>query len=120
MAKEYDLEALTRDFGQPYKVMTNSFKPYACCRHTHSANYAIQQLIKDKGLRAENVESILDRTYGTAIDLTDNPTPKTLYAHKFSLQYCIAAALVYGDVLDNVFEEATTDPLVRNHEEGYR
>lgn len=114
LAKEYDLEALTRDFGQPYKVMTNSFKPYACCRHTHSANYAIQQLIKDKGLKAENVESILDRTYSTAIDLTDNATPKTLYGHKFSLQYCIAAALVYGDVLDNVFtEEATKNPLVQ-------
>ncbi len=114
VAKEYDLDALTRDFGQPYKVMTNSFKPYACCRHTHSANYAIQQLIKEKGLKAENVETILDRTYSTAVDLADNPAPKTLYGHKFSLQYCIAAALVYGDVLDNVFtEEATTNPLVQ-------
>ena len=114
VAKGYDLDALTRDFGQPYKVMTNSFKPYACCRHTHSANYAIQQLIKEKGLKAENVETILDRTYSTAVDLADNPAPKTLYGHKFSLQYCIAAALVYGDVLDNVFtEEATTNPLVQ-------
>ena len=114
VAKEYDLDALTRDFGQPYKVMTNSFKPYACCRHTHSANYAIQQLIKEKGLKAENVETILDRTYSTAVDLADNPAPKTLYGDKFSLQYCIAAALVYGDVLDNVFtEEATTNPLVQ-------
>jgi len=115
VAKEYDLEALTRDFGKPFKVMTNSFKPYACCRHTHSANYAIQQLIKEKGLKAEDVESILDRTYSTAIELTDNDDPKTLYGHKFSLQYCIAAALVYGNVLDEVFsDEFTSNPLVRD------
>jgi 2-methylcitrate dehydratase PrpD len=114
VAKEYDLDALTRDFGQPYKVMTHSFQPSAGCRHTHSAIYAIQQLIKEKGLKAENVESILDRTYSTAVDLTDNPTPQTLYGHKFSLQYIIAAALLYGDVLDNVFtEQATTNPLVQ-------
>lgn len=114
MGPEYRLEALIEDFGQPFKIMTNSIKAYACCRHTHSANYAIQQLIKEKGLTAENVESIVDRTYSSAIELTDNDDPKTLYGHKFSLQYCIAAALVFGHVYDEAFsDQSTQNQLVR-------
>lgn len=112
MAPEYSMEALTKDLGQPYKIMTNSIKAYACCRHTHSANYAIQELIREKGLKAEDVESILDRTYSSAIELTDNPDPKTLYGHKFSLQYCIAAALVFG----HVYDEAFSDQSCQNQE----
>lgn len=115
VASDYKLEAITKDFGKPYKIMENSFKPYACCRHTHSANFAVQELIKEAGLKAEMVESIIDRTYSTAVGLTDNPAPKTLYGHKFSLQYCIAACLVYGNVLDDVFtEEKINNPLVQD------
>lgn len=115
VAQEYDIIAITKNFGKPYKIMENSFKPYACCRHTHSANYAVQELIKEVGLRAEMVDKIIDRTYSTAVGLTDNPEPKTLYGHKFSLQYCIAACLVYGNVLDDVFtEEKRNNPLVQD------
>ena len=77
--------------------MTNSFKPYACCRHTHSANYAIQQLIKEKGLKAENVETILDRTYSTAVDLLI-----TLHLRHFmviNLVYSIALLLLWSMVM---------------------
>jgi 2-methylcitrate dehydratase PrpD len=114
LAKEYNLDVLTKDFAKPYKIMTNSFKPYACCRHTHSAIYGIQQLSKEFGLKPEEVKVITDKTYSTAVGLTDNSEPKTIYGHKFSLQYCIAAALVYGNVLDDVFsDEKTRNPLVR-------
>lgn len=115
VAQEYDLVALTKDLARPYKIMTNSFKPYACCRHTHSAIYGIQQILKNEmNLRPEEVKMITDRTYSTAVGLTDNSDPKTLYGHKFSLQYCIAAAFVYHNVLDDSFAEAkTADPTVQ-------
>lgn len=114
IAPKYDLEKLVSDFAKPYKIMENSFKPYACCRHTHSANYAIEKIVKKHRLKAEDVESIIDRTYQVALDITDNPRPNTIYAHKFSLQYCIAACLVYGDLLDDKFtEEKINNPLVQ-------
>lgn len=114
VAPEYDLVAVTRNFAKPYKILENSFKPYACCRHTHSAIYGIQQLVKEYGIKHENVSSINDKTYSTAVNLTDNPTPQTLYGHKFSLQYCIAGSLVYGNALDDIFsEEKTNNPLVK-------
>ncbi len=114
VAPEYDLVAVTRNFAKPYKILENSFKPYACCRHTHSAIYGMQQLVKEYGIKHENVSSITDKTYSTAVNLTDNPTPQTLYGHKFSLQYCIAGSLVYGNALDDIFtEEKTNNPLVK-------
>lgn len=114
IATEYNLDKLIIDFAKPYKIMENSFKPYACCRHTHSANYAIEKLVNKFQIRAEDVKSIVDRTYKTAIDLTDNINPQTVYAHKFSLQYCIAACLVYGNLLENIFtEEKISNPLVQ-------
>lgn len=115
IASEYNLEKLTVDFAKPYKIMENSFKPYACCRHTHSANYAIEEMVIKYGIKAEDVKSIVDRTYQTALDITDNANPQTVYAHKFSLQYCIAACLVYGNLLENVFtEEKISNPLVQD------
>ena len=111
VAPEADLDALTVDLakagqpGYPYRVETNSFKPYACCRHIHSGIYAVQQAVKKHGLTPAMVQKIHDRTYKTAVELTDNPTPASLYGHKFSIQYCLAAALCYGDVPDAVFSE---------------
>ncbi len=115
VASEYKLDKLTSDYARPYKIMETSFKPYACCRHTHSANYAIEEMVKKHGIKADTVKTIIDRTYKTALNITDNANPQTVYAHKFSLQYCIAACLVYGNLLENIFtEEKIVNPLVQD------
>lgn len=115
IAPEYELDKLISDYANPYKIMETSFKPYACCRHTHSANYAIEEMVRKHGITADSVKTIVDRTYKTALDVTDNANPQTVYAHKFSLQYCIAACLVHGNLLEDVFtEENISNPLVRN------
>ena len=110
-----DEGAITRGLEKGnYKLDTNSFKPYACCRHIHSANYALLELIREARISAEDVESIEDRTYQVAVNTASNADPKTAYAYKFSIQYCLAAALLYGDVSGAVFtEEKTKNPAAR-------
>lgn len=109
------LDALTKDFAAPYRIMTNSFKPYACCRHTHSAIHAVERLMAEQCLIPEEVMSVEDRTYHTAVQLTDNNTPSTPYACKFSLQYCIALALLQRELTEESFApEQTCDPLLRS------
>lgn len=105
LAPEYDLEALTRQYDGNYRINTNSFKPYACCRHTHSANYCIEKILKVYDLNPEDIVSITDDTYSTAVQTTDNPYPENPYAAKFSLQYCIAAAIILKDLSDRAFTE---------------
>lgn len=102
-------EAITRGLGQPpYKIQSNSFKPYACCRHTHSADYCVELLKKEFGLEPDRIVRITDYTYKVAVGTVDNSAPATPYAYKFSVQYCIAAAFVYGRLTDDVFSEEMT------------
>lgn len=114
LTPEYDLDALTCGMDNcHYRILSNSFKPYACCRHTHSADYCAEKIVAANRLDPEKIVSILDRTYQVAKDTTDNPQPVTPYAYKFSLQYCIAAAILYHSLLDDVFEsEKTRNPAV--------
>lgn len=112
LAQEYHLEKLT-DFSQGLEIDRNSFKAYACCRHTHSANFCIEQLLKERTIDPEAIASIEDRTYHTAIETTNNPYPNSPYAAKFSLQFCIAAMLVTGSLNDRVFtEENLKNPAI--------
>lgn len=114
LAPEFDLDSLTRGYGQGYRIAENSFKPYACCRHTHSANYCVEKVLAKHALSAENIESILDDTYSTAVQTTNNPYPENPYAAKFSVQFCIAAAIVLKDLSDRAFTpEHINDPRIK-------
>jgi 2-methylcitrate dehydratase PrpD len=78
-----------------WKLLETSLKPYPSCRHTHPAidaalSLRAQAQALDAPLRVD-VES-----YPAALDLTDNPDPRTTAAAKFSLQYCVAATLLHG------------------------
>ena len=114
LAPEYNLSCLTRNFGYPYRIEENSFKPYACCRHTHSAGYCMEQILKDHVLIPEEILSIQEDTYDTAVKTVNNPYPENPYAAKFSIQFCLAAAILFNDLSDNVFcQENIEDPRVR-------
>ena len=114
LAPEPDLDSLTKGFGEGYRIEENSFKPYACCRHTHSANYCIEKILSAHALDPEDIVSITDDTYSTAVQTTNNPYPENPYAAKFSLQFCIAAAIVLKDLSDRTFTvENINNPAVR-------
>lgn len=114
LASEFDLDCLTKGLGKGLRIDDNSFKPYACCRHTHSADYCVEQILGDYSLNPNEIVSIVDDTYGTAVQLTDNPYPENPYAAKFSLQYCIAAAIILKDLSDRAFtQENITNPNIK-------
>ncbi|WP_277584108.1 MmgE/PrpD family protein [Psychrobacillus antarcticus] len=95
MSEEYDVDKMTDGLGSTYKIMENSFKIHASCRHTHS----VMDLLcaYHQTLATKNVDDILKieiGTYQVALNITDNTNPQTLYAAKFSLQFCAALALL--------------------------
>lgn len=108
-------EALVRDLEKKeYKILSNSFKPYACCRHTHSADYCVELIQREHALDPRRIVRITDHTYQVAKNTVDAPAPATPYGFKFSVQYCIAAALLHGNLQDSVFTPAcTSDPEAR-------
>ncbi|WP_077597113.1 MmgE/PrpD family protein [Oceanobacillus kimchii] len=105
MSTEYDVSKVTIDLGEQFKIMENSFKVHASCRHTHHAMDLMIELAEEKNIRLHDIEQINVKTYQVAIDITDNKNPDTQYASKFSLQFCTALALLTGNGGVDAFNE---------------
>ncbi len=98
---------------EPLRVRKISIKPHASCRHTHApidAALALRaQLPADATIAAVRVS-----TYGAALTLCDKPDPHTAPDAKFSLQFCVASALLRGQVgLVEFSDTALADSAVR-------
>lgn len=114
MDKSCDLRKLTKNLGADFKIVENSFKPYACCKHCHPAIYALLLLIEQNEIAPANVSSVVVKTNQVAASIVDNIAPQTAYGHKFSLQYCLAAAVQYGRVgLDEFTEKIISNMQLR-------
>lgn len=109
------LEKLTEGLGNgTFKIDVNSFKPYACCKHSHAAIYATQVLAKENNLTPENVKKITLRVNDITNYLINNPDPQTAYGCKFSIQYCVAAMLKFGMVnIEQFAPELMNSPEMR-------
>lgn len=98
-----------------YKIDNNSFKPYACCKHSHAALYAMQVLRTKHSLKAEDIEKIELLVNDITDFLINNPHPENSYGCKFSIQYCVAGMLKYGDMgVSRFLPEVIGDLEVRN------
>jgi len=114
-ASDGDPSAVTRDLGDGWKLPGVSIKPYPSCRHTHSAIDAALALRAEHGIAADDVAGVDIGAYHSTIDLTDNPAPAHLYAAKFSVQYCVARALIDGAVTLGDFTDARiVEPAARD------
>ena len=84
------------------------------CASTHASIGSILAL-RAAGLRADEVESIDVTLTDISAGNLRHPNPRTGLEAKFSLQYCMARALVSGGlVLDDFTDEAAVDPSLRD------
>ncbi|MFC6951021.1 hypothetical protein ACFQI9_43365 [Paraburkholderia dipogonis] len=109
--REKALEGL----GANLNVASSYLKPYACCRGCHSTIDTVLSLVRDRGLRADNVKHI-DITAGqTAYDMVNVSPIETVFDAQFSLPYSMSVALVSGEAgLDQFEPPRLNDPVVRN------
>ena len=105
MSKDAAPEMLTEGLGLSYRILTNSFKKHASCRHTHSAIDAALILRDKKKVRPEALRRVEVQIYPAGYDLLHGVQPTTAYAAKFCLPYTIAAAFNRGRVLLPEFEK---------------
>ena len=110
-------DALIGDFGQRWVTETLAFKPYPCGTMTHPYIDCARRLAT-RGIKPEDIADIVcDVGEGTVHRLWEplaaKQTPANGYGAKFSQPYCIATALVRGNVgLGDFTEEAVRDPRV--------
>lgn len=114
MAPDANPERVVSGLGglTPLKIHGVSLKPHASCRHTHSAIDCALALRPRIG--TERIDSVEVDTYGATRALCDRPLPATPYDAKFSLQFCVAAALLRGEAGLGAFgEDSIRDSRVR-------
>ena len=97
---EYDGARATQGLGDPFDIVSPgvSTKPYPCCRLTHRCIDAILHLIKEYGINADDVEEVECRTSEFVPQVLIHSRPKTGLEGRFSMQYCMAIALLDGQV----------------------
>ncbi|MDN7244982.1 MmgE/PrpD family protein [Planococcus shenhongbingii] len=106
MSEEYDVSRITEGLGEEFKIMENSFKIHASCRHTHHAVDLLIDIFNERHPALEEIESVTVQSYQVALNITDNDNPKTQYAAKFSLQFCSALALLKGSATLDDFSDS--------------
>lgn len=114
-APEFELSVIGNGLGSPpYRIDGNSFKIHSCCRHTHPTLDLALELANRHRIKLQDVASVTIKTYGTALDITANYEPATVYAAKFSLPFCAALALKTGHCGPQDFAaEQISDPEIR-------
>jgi 2-methylcitrate dehydratase PrpD len=113
----FDVKAMANGLGEKYELINKvAFKKYPSCGATLVPTYAILSLIEEKHLTPENINridiSVRPSAYklaGHPFEMGDNPRVNA----QFSIQYCIANALLRkGSKLRHFEESHVRDPQI--------
>jgi 2-methylcitrate dehydratase PrpD len=95
-AGEYHLERSTAALGAPYDLLEPGIvvKQYPCCAFTHRAIDGMLALVHKHQFVAADVDTVECVLSQLAADVLIHSRPSTGLEGKFSLEYCLAAALL--------------------------
>lgn len=109
----YDVQRMLANWFDPFEIVEPGIgiKQHPCCASTHPAVDCMIELRRSHDLRPERVARIESWTHKRRLEHTNRPNPRSALDAKFSLQYCLARALMHGAVLIDHFEgDAWRDP----------
>lgn len=113
---EFDLDVVLQDFGAPYEIVSPGIgvKPYPACRQTHRAIDAMLALVHTHHLQPDDVSEIVCEISARMEDFLIYHQPQSGLEGKFSMEYCVAAALLHGQMGLAQFSDASVqDPRVQ-------
>ena len=105
---EYDLALMTKSPGNPFAIVEPGLemKPYPCCRLTHRCIDAILHLVEEYHPAAEEVTEVECQTSPSIPQVLIHHRPRTPLEGKFSMEYCMARALLDEEIRMAQFTEA--------------
>lgn len=98
---QWDAEKLTEQMDY-FEIERIYVKPYASCRHSHSAVEAAINL--HMGLNVEQISNVIVHTYMLGVKGHDHTDIQGVASAKLSTPYAVAAGLLYGRADLSVFE----------------
>lgn len=91
----FNPEVMTDELGKRFEIGRNYFKMHACCRYNHGTLDALEKILANRSIDAEEVQSVDVETYSLAAQLCDR-NPQNMLAAKFSIPFAVATFLVHG------------------------
>jgi 2-methylcitrate dehydratase PrpD len=101
----YDAERMADGLGKPFYIESPGIglKKYPSCYHTHRALDGVFQLFGEHRLSAKEIAEVDVGTSERAMRVLAFTEPATPYQAKFSMPYCVAAAVVDREVTLDTF-----------------
>jgi 2-methylcitrate dehydratase PrpD len=95
-ASQYNLDHVVKRLGDPFELLATgvAIKQYPCCAFTHRALDSILTLVQQHQLRADDVVGVECQVGRPTVEVLIHTRPQTGLEGKFSMQYCMAAALL--------------------------
>jgi len=106
-AGHYDAERMADGLGKPFYIESPGIglKKYPSCYHTHRALDGVFQLLGEHRLNDKEIAEVDVGTSERAMRVLAFTEPATPYQAKFSMPYCIAAAVVDRQVTLETFTD---------------
>lgn len=111
----YTPEKITDGLGKRFESEFISFKPWPCCRATHTSIEAALNLMKEHGIRADEIQSIhiVMQEIGKMVfePAEVKYRPKSPSIAKFSMPFLLGTVMKYGEVtLESFSPERLSNP----------
>jgi 2-methylcitrate dehydratase PrpD len=108
----YHPERVVKDLGTRYEIMNTNIKLHSCCGPLHPGLDAIEGMMREDGVKEEEIERVVIGSFRNAVDGHDEIAPDTVVGATMSYPYCIAMLLSKGRVSVSEFtEEKLKDPM---------
>jgi 2-methylcitrate dehydratase PrpD len=112
-AVNYDPEIVRERLGDPYRIMHNYYKQYACNGNFDATIDAVKSLMAQMRPRPDEIADVQIDIYHP-YETLDEPLPRNSLGAKFSLPYTAAAVIVYGTGSREAFTaDAVANPVVQ-------
>ncbi len=95
VSDSFSPEVMTDELGKRFEIARNYFKMHACCRYNHGTLDALERILAQKPVKADEIESVDVETYSLAAQLCDR-NPQNMLAAKFSIPFAVATLIVHG------------------------
>lgn len=113
MSRDADPSRLTDGLGTRWTLTETSFKFHASCRHTHPAADALQQVLREHRLAAQDLKQVTALVHQGAIDVLGPVTdPQTVHQGKFSMGTVLGLIAVHGQAGLSEFDAHYRDAAV--------
>ncbi|NPT37448.1 MmgE/PrpD family protein [Paraburkholderia xenovorans] len=113
-ATKPDVEALTRELGHEWALLSNTYKPYPCGVVLNPVIEACLDLRRDASWTVDDVERVELTGHPLLRERTDRPNVRTGRESQVSAQHAVAVALATGKAgLAEFSDSAVANPSLR-------